>query len=168
MHAPGVRPLVARAPARDTARAMSQEEVELVTRAFQAAMTRPKPDFATMNEVFHPDHILVPAAGLEAVEYQGGRGYQQYLRERSDYREQSDAPLSSRGDFGGAIDVGHHKVIAVAQGHFRGTASGAEVEQRIWAVMTIRDGQVFRTELYSDPTDALKAALSEQDAHADS
>jgi hypothetical protein len=35
-------------------------------------------------------------------------------------------------------------------------------------VMTVRDGRISRTETYSDPTEALRAALSEQDAHTDS
>lgn len=141
---------------------MSQGEVELVTRAFKAVNKRPKPDFATINEVFHSDHVFVPAVTrLESGEYHGARGYQQFLREQSDYRESSDAPLSSVSDFGGAIDVGNHKVIAVSTTRFRGTASGAEVEQRIWAVMTVHDGRISRTEIYTDPTEALKAALSE-------
>jgi hypothetical protein len=47
--------------------------VELVTRAIRAATARPKPDFATMNALFHPDHVLVPTA-LDIDEVRGGRG----------------------------------------------------------------------------------------------
>jgi hypothetical protein len=37
---------------------MSRENVELVTRAMRAATARPKPDFATMNALFHPDRFM--------------------------------------------------------------------------------------------------------------
>src|SRR5438876_318957 len=65
----------------DTGRAMSQENVELVITAMRAAWARPKPDFATMNEVFHPDHVLVPLTTIDTDEVRGARGYQAYLRQ---------------------------------------------------------------------------------------
>lgn len=148
---------------------MSQDELELVTKAIRAVNARPKPDFATINEVFHRDHVFIPLASLlEGGEYRGARGYQQFLREGSASLGSSDAPMSWEADFEGAVDVGNHKVIAVTSTRFRGTASGVEFEQRVWTVMTVRDGRVSRSELHTDPTQALKAALSEQNARADS
>jgi ketosteroid isomerase-like protein len=149
---------------------MSREELELVTRAMRAVSARPKPDFATMNEVFHPDHVFVPVFGqIEGAEYHGARGSQEFFREvlPSPDTKTSDAAMSGESDFEGAIDVGNHKVIAVHTGRYRGTASGVEVEQRLWTVMTVRNGRISRSEVFHDPTDALRAALSEQDAHAD-
>ena len=35
---------------------MSLENVEIVRRAMEAANRRPKPDFATVNDLYHPDH----------------------------------------------------------------------------------------------------------------
>jgi ketosteroid isomerase-like protein len=146
---------------------MSQEELELATRAARAVIARPKPDFATMNEVFHPDHVFVPTvAQLEGDEYYGGRGYQQFLREASGHAGATDSPLSWEADFVGAIDVGNHKVIVVTTNRYRASASGIKFDQRTWTVMTVRDGRISRTETFQDPTEALKAALSEQDAHA--
>jgi ketosteroid isomerase-like protein len=148
---------------------MSQDELELVTKAVRAVNARPKPDFATINELFHPDHVFVPLLSqLEGDEYQGARGYQQFLREGSATLGSSDAPVSWDADLEGAIDVGNHKVIVVTSTRYRGTTSGVELEQRTWVVMTVRDGRVSRSEVYNDPTEALKAALSEQDARADS
>ena len=148
---------------------MSQEELELATRAVRATIARPKPDFATMNEVFHPDHVFVPTVReLEGSEYRGGRGYQQFLREEAGNVGVADTAVSWEADFVGAIDVGNHKVIAVVNARYRGTASGVELEQRQWTVMTVRNGRISRTETYSEPTEALKAALAEQDAHPDS
>ena len=144
---------------------MSREELELVTKAVHAVNARPKPDFAAINELFHPDHVFVPLPSqLEGGDYRGARGYQQFLRERS----ATDAPMSWEADLEGAVDVGNHKVIFVTSTRYRGTASGVELEQRTWAVMTVRDGRVSRTEVYNDPTEALNAALSKQDARADS
>jgi ketosteroid isomerase-like protein len=141
---------------------MSQEELELVTRGVRAANARPKPDFATINEVFHPDHVFVPATGqIDATEYQGARGYQQFLRQELGNIGAGDAALSWEGDFEGAVDAGNHKVVAVSSVRVRGSASGVEFEQRIWTVMTVRDGRIVRTESHTDPTAAFEAALSE-------
>jgi ketosteroid isomerase-like protein len=141
---------------------MSQEELELVTRAVRAATARPKPDFATLNEVFHPDHVFVPVIGqIDAKEYEGARGYQQFLRQEVGNIGATDAALTWETDFEGAVDAGNHRVVTVSSVRLRGSASGVEFEQRIWTVMTVRDGQVVRTESYTDPTEAFRAALSE-------
>ena len=141
---------------------MSREEIELVTRAVRAAIARPKPDFATINEVFHPDHVFVPATGpIDTTEYQGARGYRQFLRQELSNIGAGDAALAWEADFEGAVDAGNHKVIAVISPRLRGSASGVEFEQRMWTVMTVRDGRIIRTESYTDPTAAFKAALSE-------
>jgi ketosteroid isomerase-like protein len=149
---------------------MSQQDVELATRAMRAVSARPKPDFATVNEVFHPDHVFVPAQGeLEGEEYRGARGSQQFFKQAGVQAEASDAPLSwETTDLEGAVDVGNHKVLLATTASYRGSASGIEFEQRNWVVMTVRDGRISRTEVYNDPTDALEAALSEQDSHVDS
>jgi ketosteroid isomerase-like protein len=152
-------------------RVMSREDLDLVRRAVRAAEARPKPDFATINEVFHPDHVFVPLLGqLEGEVFRGGRGYQQFLQEHAGHLDPgSDAAISWESDFEGAVDVGNHKVLVVSNTRYRGSASGVEVEQRTWAVMTVRDGRVSQTELYTDPAQALEAAgPSQQDAQAES
>jgi ketosteroid isomerase-like protein len=150
---------------------MSREELELATRAIRAVSARPKPDFATMNEVFHPDHVFVPVfRQLEGEEFHGARGAQQFFESSGVHTETSDAPMSWEGsDFEGAVDVGNHKVLVVANARYHGSASGIEFEQRFWVVMTVRDGRIARTETYTDPAAALATVgLSEQDAHCDS
>jgi ketosteroid isomerase-like protein len=137
---------------------VSQENLELAMKAIQATTARPKPDFETMNKVFHPDHTFVPILGqIEGAEFQGGRGYQQFLQEQAG----SDAAISWESDFKGAVDVGNRKVLAVTAARYRGATSGVEIEQRTWVVMTVRDGRILRTEIYLDPTEALNAALKE-------
>jgi ketosteroid isomerase-like protein len=150
---------------------MSRENIELASRAMRAVSARPKPDFETVNEVFHPDHVFVPVQGqLEGEEYRGARGSQQFFRTSGVQGEASDAPLSwVATDLEGAVDVGNRKVLLVTNASYRGSASGIEFEQRNWVVMTVRDGRISRTEVYADPAAALEAVgLSEQEGHADS
>jgi ketosteroid isomerase-like protein len=141
---------------------MSRENVDLVMRALRAATARPKADFATVNALFHPDHILVPlATTVGGEEVKGGRGYQSFLREQGQSGfgdSSSEAPVAWETDFETAVDVGANKVLAVGQTRFRGSASGVEFEQRTWAVATVGDGKVLRTELFNDPAEALEAA----------
>jgi ketosteroid isomerase-like protein len=89
--------------------AMSREELELVARAVRAVTARPKPDFATINDVFHPNHVFVPTVmPLEGKEYHGARGYQQFLGEQGGQMGAShDAPLSWEADFEGAVNWAH-------------------------------------------------------------
>ena len=150
---------------------MSKEELELVTRAIRATSARPKPDFATINEVFHPDHVMVPTFGqLESEEFHGARGSQQFFRRVGVHTEASDAPMSWEGtDLEGAVDVGNHKVLAVTTAWHRGSSSGIDVVQRFWVVMTVRGSRIARTEVYADPAEALEAVgRSEQEGHSDS
>ena len=60
---------------------MSQENVEIVRRAFEAAIRRPRPDFDTVNALFHPEHEYVSRIelGLEGGSARGGRGYRDWL-----------------------------------------------------------------------------------------
>ena len=46
---------------------------------------------------------------------------------------------------------------AVMTIRFHGASSGASTEQRVWAVVTVKDGKITRTENYIDPAEALKA-----------
>ena len=39
---------------------MSEENVEIVRAAIEATMRRPKPDWETVNALFHPDHEFLP------------------------------------------------------------------------------------------------------------
>lgn len=133
---------------------MSQENLDLVTRAIRAAFRRPKPDFETMNALFHPDHVLVSIMSHELGDEGpavGARGYQAWVEAQRNV-------MSFDVEFGGAIDVGPDTVIAVTTIRMRGASSGAAADQRAWSVMTVRDGKITRSENYIDPADALAAA----------
>jgi ketosteroid isomerase-like protein len=136
--------------------AVSGKNLELVTTAFRAAIARPKPDFATMNELFAPDHVLVPAfAGMGGEEYLGKDWYKAFIPERP------SEPLSwEQTELEGALDVAADRVLTVFSSRFRGAASGVEMAFRVWAVAQIRNGKICRTSFYSDPNAALDAARS--------
>src|SRR4051812_29139562 len=138
---------------------MSQENLDLVTRAIRAAIRRSKPDFQTINVLFHPDHVLVSIMadklGSEAAAV-GASGYKDWLEAQEDV-------MSFETELRGAIDVGPDTVIAVTTIRVRGASSGATTDQRVWSVMTVTDGKIIRTENYIDPAEALEAVgLSEQ------
>ena len=132
---------------------MSQENVDLAMRAIRAVSRQPKPDFDTINALFHPDHVLVSIAaqklgGGEAV---GASGYKAWV-------EAQQEAVSFEAELGGAVDVGPDTVIAVMTLRFQGASSGATAEQRVWVVMRVKDGKITRTESYTDPAEALEAA----------
>ena len=76
---------------------MSQENLDLVVRAIQAASKRPEPDFETVNALYHPDHVLVSlvANTLGEGEAKGAAGYKAWLQQIGD-------AVSWEGDLKGA------------------------------------------------------------------
>jgi ketosteroid isomerase-like protein len=131
---------------------MSQENLEIVTRAVQAALARPEPDFAAVNELYAPDHVFVPAgADMLEREARGARGFRAW-------REETQEFLGAEHDLKGAVDVAPDKVLVVTTTRFEGTASGFASEQRIWNVVTVAGGKITRTEAYTEPAQALEAA----------
>ena len=135
---------------------MSRRNLELVTTAFRAAVARPKPDFATMNELFAEDHVLVPSfAALGQEAFVGKDWYAQFVP------ESPDEPLTwGEAELEGVLDVAGDKVLAVFSSRFRGATSGVEMEYRVWAVAHIREGKICRSEFYSEADKALEAALA--------
>jgi ketosteroid isomerase-like protein len=136
---------------------MSQENLDLVIRATQAALKRPKADFETLNALYHPDHVFVPLTAnvLGEGEAKGAEGYKAWLQQTGD-------AVRWKGELKGAIDVGPDKVVVVTMTRFEGASSGVQTEQRTWAVVTVTEGKITRTDVYNDPIRALEAAgLSE-------
>ena len=133
---------------------MSQENLDLVMRAMRAAVRQPRPDFDTMNALYHRDHVLVSIAasklGAEG-DAVGGRGYKAWMEAQQDV-------VSWETELGGAIDAGPDTVIAVMTTRFRGASSGAVTDQHVWMVVTVKDGQITRTEMYIQPAEAFAAA----------
>src|SRR4051812_41651130 len=100
---------------------MSQENVELVIRALRAVTRRPKPDFETVNVLYHPEHVLVSlgAAVLGEGERIGARGFKSWSEEQA-------AVMPFELEVEGAVDVGPDSVLVVTAVHFQGAVSGLE------------------------------------------
>src|SRR5512132_3039901 len=131
---------------------MSQENLDIVTRAIRAALARPKPDFTTVNELYAPDHVLVPAgADMVEREVRGARGF------RAGHEETQEL-VGAEFDIRGAVDVGPERVLVVITIRYKRRTSGFASEQRTWNVVTVIGGKITRTEAYVDPRNALQAA----------
>ena len=136
---------------------VSRENVELVMRALTATIRRPKPDFDTINALFHPDHVLVGdiQRDLGETPIEGAAGYREWL-------DESPNVMSWEWDVESAIDVGREIVLAVGTMTFAGATSEVRQQRRMWLVVTLADRKIARTEIFFDPAKALEAAgLSE-------
>jgi ketosteroid isomerase-like protein len=141
---------------------MSQEQnVEIVRRAWEAAMRRPQPDFATVNALYDPAHELVPV--VEGGTLRGAQGFREWLSGMNETLDSWDATAEE------VMAIDDARVMLVWAVSVRGRSSGAAAAMRGAAIVTVREGKVIRTESYSTREQALEAVgPSEQDAHADS
>jgi ketosteroid isomerase-like protein len=135
-------------PPRDTAWAMSEENVELV----KDVISRWNAGERTFADEIHPDAEVLSRGLMEGRLLRGREGVRRLFREideqfdewRIDTEEWRDA-----GDY----------VVALGRAHMHGRESGITFEQPLGWLFEIRDGQVFRFETFLDkPADALEAA----------
>jgi ketosteroid isomerase-like protein len=131
---------------------MSEENVEIVRRVYEAAARR---DPATVLALYDPGVELDPsrlqAVGLFDRVYHGHDGL------RSFFREWHEAWEGIEYDYDELIDAGE-RVISVVTRQGRGRASGAEVEWPLALVWTIRKGKVIRVVWFPSRAEAFKAA----------
>jgi ketosteroid isomerase-like protein len=129
---------------------VSQENVEIVRRALTASMSRP-PDSATVNALYHRDHVLTSDWGVEGRTYHGARGWAETLADL-------DAAWDDwRQEIEDVLDAGDAGVVVLVRLKARGRGSGAPVD-RPWAmVVTVRDGRVCATQTFLDRRRALEA-----------
>jgi ketosteroid isomerase-like protein len=131
---------------------VSQENVEIVRRGIEAAFRRPKPDVAVLNEVYHPDHeFLSLIDALEGGSHRGGRGYRDWLLNNEE-TVQAESRLEQ------VTEIDDDRVLAITPTRFQGKSSGVPLEQRLASIVTVRNGKIIRSEAYSSPEEALKAA----------
>ena len=135
---------------------MSQENVEIIRRAFEA-FNRDGPE-ATLAS-FAPDlewHDIPDLPDAEVHRGHAGflRAFEQFFGELEDYRVNADEI------------TGHGEQIVVCA-HFigRGKGSGARFEQRVFGVWTMRDRLIVRVVWFRTRREAVEVAgLPEQDA----
>ncbi|MDQ3729246.1 MAG: nuclear transport factor 2 family protein [Actinomycetota bacterium] len=136
---------------------MSEENVEVVRRVFEAAGRR---DSAAVLALYDLDVEWDMARGalggvVDRDVYHGHEGLRRYFRLRSEAWETITDECEE------LIDAGEH-VISTATVRGRGRASGAEVEENQSGIWTIREGKVVRVVWFPTREAALKAAgLSE-------
>jgi ketosteroid isomerase-like protein len=132
---------------------MSQENVEIVRRVFEADARR---DRVAVFNLYDPDvewdYSHGPGGDLFGRHlYRGHDGLRAFFHNWSE---------AFRG-FGfrcqELIDAGHD-VISVDVAHGHGRASGTQVEMRQWAVWSIRRGRIVRVVWFRTREEALEAA----------
>jgi ketosteroid isomerase-like protein len=134
---------------RDTARAMSQENVELA-RAVIDGWNRG--DYDAWIEAFDDDCEFRPLrAQLEGRPYRGHDGLRQFAHDLTLEWRQVRFALNEIRDVG-------DQVVVLARFHARGRASGADLDVPIGVVGRVREGKITEARMFSDPDEALKAA----------
>ncbi len=134
---------------------MSQENVEVVRRAFEAFS---RAGLDALLEYVHPDaeYDVSAAIGPYAGMYYGRAAIRNLL---ADYFETWESVRLEPEDF---IEVDQDRVVVPFRLHTRGKGSGAEVEAQMTQVWTVRDRKAVRVAAYNDRAEALEAAaLSE-------
>ena len=149
---------------RDTARAMSQENVEVVRRFIEALeLTQTSGDWQPVLAEVDPDvQIDDLDISLDTELYRGRDRVSKWVGVWSDAWE------SWRVEDVQVRPVGDDRAIALFLMVVRGKGSGIELSRRDALVCTLRAGKIAEVGYYNDQHQALEAVgLSEQDAHAD-
>lgn len=134
---------------RDTARAMSQENVELVRQALEyfKATGEFSPDLAAPEFVWDMSTFR---GWPEENTYEGLEGAQRFMRDWLAAWDDWQFDVESFHDAG-------DKVVAIVRQQGRATATGMPVDMTFAQVFTLRHGKQVRTQLYVDPSEALEA-----------
>ena len=140
-----------RREARDTARAMSQENVDAFKRFIDGFNRR---DVEAMLEEVDAGVEWRPAApvalGGEATVYRGHAGIPDGLRDLHDSFTELQIEISEIQQVG-------DRVVGIGHIRTRGKGSGAESWSPFGAVMEFKNGKATQIRSYLDPPDALEA-----------
>jgi ketosteroid isomerase-like protein len=131
---------------------MSQENVEVVRRVFEAAGRR---DTTGVLALYHPEvewdtSGTVPGDVMGRSVYRGHDGVRTFFREFYEAWEKIEYNLEELVD---ADD----QVVSVLTIRGRGRASGIELERHTTGVWTIHDGKIVRVIWFPTRQDALEA-----------
>lgn len=131
---------------------MSEENVEIVRRVWEAALREP-PDWETGEKLIDPKHEAITLAARvegspEGPGVQGWRDFRTRMNEAGEWRLDID-------EFRPAP---HGRVVLLCRFQLRGHASGAEINADRGIVCEVRDGRLVRTEVFETQKQALEAA----------
>jgi ketosteroid isomerase-like protein len=129
---------------------MSQESVEIVRRAAEAAM-QPKPDWKTVNALFASDHKLVSRfSALEGGSHEGATGF-------ADFLETVDAMGEWQSTTEDVRPTPDGRVVLISRVRITTQHSGVPLDQQFGTVVTVRDGLIQTSEVYPSAREALEA-----------
>jgi ketosteroid isomerase-like protein len=132
---------------------MSEENVELVRRGWEAAFLPDEPDWETLDALIDPRHELVTLVGLVegAHDAQGVEGFRQFrerMNQTGEWAWDVDRMVPAPGD----------RVVALGTFRMRAFQSGVELAAERGIVQTLAAGRIVRTEVFPTPQEALEAA----------
>jgi ketosteroid isomerase-like protein len=131
---------------------MSEENIEIVRRAYAAALRRPKPDFETANALFDRDHLLVPiATTVEGRTLRGAEGFREYLSDLDGVFRSWEAEIVE------TEELDDERVLAQARHAGLSREAGVPWEENAWYLVTLRGGRIVRTDAYRSRQEALEA-----------
>ena len=140
---------------RDTARAMSQENVDVVRRIYEAVARR---DRDSILALYDANVVMDFSAGTLADHIGGTTTWVGHDGLRSFDRELREAFESFETTYEELIDTGE-QVVSVSRYRGRGRKSGVEIDGPLqFGVWSVRDGRVTRTVWFPSRTEALQAA----------
>ena len=130
------------------------DNVEIVRRAMSAAYRRPKPDFETINVLYHPDHEIVSrlADVLGVTSLRGAGGYREWLDNTGEVWEWMELELEE------VSNIDDERVLVVSRARARSRLGGVPLDQRFGSIVTVDDGKLVRTQTYRSVDEARKAA----------
>ena len=132
---------------------MSQENVEVVQRAYQAFA---EGDLTALLSEFAPDVVSYTAPPLpDPAEYHGHDGLMQWMGNWTEGFDEFAMEVEEYTDTGDDV---------VVQAYQRGTGagSGAPAERRFWFLNTVREDKITRIGVHATEAEALEAVgLSE-------
>jgi ketosteroid isomerase-like protein len=136
--------------------AMSQEDVEVVRRLYEAIERR---DSEAVLALYDPD-VEWDMSGYPYGEMLDTRS-RGHAGLRAFWRELYEAWESYEHDCRELIDAGDH-VISIVTDRARGRASGADVEIAAFGVWTVSDGRIIRSTWFRTRAEAFEAAGLEE------
>ncbi len=142
---------------RDTARAMSQENVEIVRRILAANRSGPDNETRDIALALADSEIQLRSriTAVEGAEYLGHDGVRRYYDDMAAFRAWHNEAAE-------IIEVSPDLVLVDNVFHATGRESGVEVKLRSAIVFVVSDGRVTRCLSYPTRAEALEAAgLSE-------
>jgi ketosteroid isomerase-like protein len=128
---------------------MTQENVEVVRRAWEAATSKP-PNWPVVNALYHREHELITNwGGVNDTVYRGAGGFEASLL------DQDETWDDWRQELLGIVDAGNDSVVLETRLVGRGKHSAIPIDASYGVVVTLREGRIVRTQAY----DSLEAAL---------